>query len=180
MSSKVQENIINAVEVVLNTYENIEKLMNACKRIASESKEYDLMTNKFLRYKSDKEHWGWMIYNFTLLFKKNDKSKNIIYAMQIDMNYACVLVAKFVYNYKVDYNSYISPGDYWKFFNPLWNEDETFTHEDKDDLTLVTPDPENNYLDLNYVIFDEIPLTDITNNNVKEKIFGTFNSLATK
>lgn len=42
------ENIFNAFEVVNKTHENVKKLMEFCRVMATERKEFDLMSPKFL------------------------------------------------------------------------------------------------------------------------------------
>ncbi len=63
------ENIHNAFEIVNKTHENVEKLIEFCRVMASEKKEFDLMSPKFLRYKSDSDYWGWNIRWMFLLFQ---------------------------------------------------------------------------------------------------------------
>ncbi len=63
------ENIHNAFEVVNKTHENVEKLIEFCRVMAAEKKEFDLMSPKFLRYKSDSDYWGWNIRRMFLLFQ---------------------------------------------------------------------------------------------------------------
>ena len=63
------ENISNAVQVLYKTYENVQKLMEYCKAIASEN-GYTCMINRFLRWKSDNSYDGWLLNDFILLFQK--------------------------------------------------------------------------------------------------------------
>ena len=65
------ENIRNAFKVVYKTYENIDKLIKYCKTIC-EDNGYVVCSNKFLRWKSDNNFYGWAINNFILLFQDKE------------------------------------------------------------------------------------------------------------
>lgn len=84
------ENIFNAFEVVNKTHENVKKLMEFCRVMAIERKEFDLMSPKFLRYKSDSDYWGWNTNQMFLLFQdtqdellKNGWRDGPIYVLEI-------------------------------------------------------------------------------------------------
>lgn len=62
------ENIKSAFEVVLKTYENVDKLLRYCDLIA-EDYGYEVVTDKFLRYKSDSNYEGWFINSFIKLYQ---------------------------------------------------------------------------------------------------------------
>ena len=86
------ENIRNAFKVVYKTYENIDKLIKYCKTIC-EDNGYVVCSNKFLRWKSDNNFYGWAINNFILLFQdkedieiENGFRKGPIYSLEIDFN----------------------------------------------------------------------------------------------
>ena len=70
------ENIFNAFEVVNKTHENVDKLIKYCRTMAEERKEFELMSPKFLRYKSDVDYWGWNVRQMFLLFQ--DKQDELL------------------------------------------------------------------------------------------------------
>ena len=92
----------------------------------------------------------------------------------MDIWAACVVVTKYTYADAFNYSARISPADFWKYDEPLWK----FESEDKGACTFMKIPSDNKY-NLNSVIFTEIPLSEITADNVAEKIFGTFENLAT-
>ena len=78
--------------VVHKTYENIHKLMEYCKTIVAEKRNYINVIDKFLRYKSDNEYSGWYIKDFIILFQKksdieleNEWRDGPIYVMEIEL-----------------------------------------------------------------------------------------------
>lgn len=167
--------IKNAAAVIRKTHENVDKFLTQCKNLAkNDGSNYELLTEKFLRWSSDVYPAAWMTAVFILLFKRNDSAVNTVYGIEVDIRSACVVVAKYTYNDAFNYSARISPADFWKYDEPLWK----FESEDKGDYTFIKIPSDNKY-NLNSVIFTEIPLSEITADNVTEKIFGTFENLAT-
>ena len=180
MNSKTTDNIKNAVLVLLKTYENINKFLNACKNISKDGdSNYKLLTENFLRRKSDRDFRFWLIHEFALIYKRNDDDLNAIFGMVINLDEACVYLAKYVYNTEIDFTRYFSPAEIWRYSNPLLDiETGDFSSKIEDGLSRVIPNPENNYLDLDCVLFKRISLVEIDEINVKEKVFGTFEELS--
>ena len=167
--------IKNAAAVIRKTHENVDKFLTQCKNLAkNDGSNYELLTEKFLRWSSDVYPAAWMTSGFILLFKRKDNATNTVYGIEVDIWAACVVVTKYTYADAFNYSARISPADFWKYDEPLWK----FENDNKGDYTFMKITSDNKY-NLNSVIFTEIPLSEITADNVAEKIFGTFENLAT-
>lgn len=186
------KNIANAIQVLYKTYENVNKLMEYCKNIASDS-GYACMTDKFLRWKSDSDYSGWLVDDFILLFQKesdnlmdNQWHDGAIYVMEIclgdvdDQNILpTVYLSKFMYKDVRSWAEGCSVSNHWKFYWPLRSEDK-FLIEEKGEYVYSSPKDtkaSETYGGITQVIYDCVELTSINVNNVREKIFGTFDKL---
>lgn len=189
------ENIYNAFDVIVKTYENINKLMNYCKAIASEKGEFVLITPKFLRFKSDNNIYGWAIQSFILLFQstkddplENDWRDGPVYLMEINLyepdvyNEPMVNIAKYEYENISSWSEGCSPSNHWIFYQPLHEGHVDFEQEGNSYFGDVADneDADKRYWGLRRITGLDMPLTEITNNNAYEKIFGGFRSLMDK
>lgn len=191
------KNIKNALSVLYNTYDNIQKLMEYCKAVAKEETNYEPSEERFLRYKSDNDCSGWLLSDFILLFQNkhspNCESENgwkndAVYVLEIclgekhSINLPTIYLSKFDYGreYINKWSRGCSPAQYWAFYNPLRNKSEfDFTNfenyirsKPKDDKTSIS------YLGLKQVTIKKIDLMSITSDNLKEMIFDEFDRLA--
>ncbi len=174
-NSMTDTEIKNAAAVIRKTHENVDKFLTQCKNLAkNDGSKYELLTEKFLRWSSDVYPAAWMTDGFILLFKRKDDAVNTVYGIEVDILSACVVVIKYTYADAFNYSARISPSDFGKYDEPLWK----FESEYKGDYTFMKIPSDNKY-NLNSVIFTEIPLSEITADNVTEKIFGNFEKLAT-
>ena len=189
----LDENIHNAVSVLKNTYENIEKLMRYCQTIAEKNTDYCPAVSKFLRYKSDNDYTGWMITEFFLLFqnKHDDKLENgwrdgALYVMEInleDEDIPIVFLSKFEYGDIGSWSAGCSPASYWAFYWPIRSDE--MTYEENADYSIAIPKASmeqkiaKDYWGLKRVVTVEVPLTELASNNVKEKVFGSFKRMET-
>lgn len=192
------ENIRNAFHVVYQSYENIQKLINYCKTIGPEKSNYINVVDKFLRYKSDSSPSGWFIHDFIVLFQnkndvqlENEWRDGPIYVMEIELynveselerltDLPCIRLSKFEYNNLQDWKSGCSPTNHWRFYDPLRRNDIMNIQEDEDYLRITARDQEasnQSYLGVKKITSKRIPLTDITADNVVDKIFKTFDNL---
>lgn len=133
------ENIFNAFEVVNKTHENVEKLIEFCRIMTTERKEFDLMSPKFLRYKSDSDYWGWNTTQMFLLFQdtqdellENGWRDGPIYVLEIllydpdgcfETNEPRLEMAKFEYEDIKSFSPGVSPASYYCFTHPLYDLD---------------------------------------------------------
>ena len=189
------ENIHNAFEVVNKTHENVNNLIEFCKLMVNEKKEFDLMSPKFLRYKSDSDYWGWNTRQLFLLFQdmqdevlENGWRDGPIYVLEIllydpyecfETNEPRLELAKFEYEDIKNLPTGVSPANYYCFTHPLYDLD----YEELEDGTLVADMPEEftqRYWDVKRVVCKVELLVDVNNENAYDKIFGAFKYLKTK
>lgn len=189
------ENIRNAFKVVNKTYENINKMMNYCKTIADEGKEYVISVPKFLRWKSDVDFDGWLINDFILLFQgkddeelENEWRNGPIYVLDIDFNYddtPKVYISKFEYKNIENWSNGCSPANHSRFYWPVRNIDE-FDCKEIDNYRIWTPKKakesvaDNFYWGIKRAVSYTEELTDINADNIEEKIFDRFTWLKDK
>jgi len=186
------ENIFNAFDVVNKTHENVAKLIDFCRVVAEERKEFELISPKFLRYKSDSDYQGWNTTQMFLLFQdvqdrlcKNGWRNGPIYVLEILLydTYGCwetheprLEIAKFEYkNIKNWGSERISPTDYDAFIHPLYDVDVDYK-EMKDGI-LVAEMPEEitqKYWGVKRVVCKVSLLVDVNYENAYDVIFGTF------
>ncbi len=178
MTTKTDENIINAAAVIRKTHENVQKFLEHCKNLTKkENINYEILTKDFLRFNSDRNFYGFMYGSFTLLFKRNDDIKNIVYGIEVSVVESHVKVMKYFYNDAFNFQARISPSDIGNYNDPLWKF-ENVTEGDYTKIELP-PDVQDKYQKLSKIIYQAIPLSEITVDNVQEKIFDTFDELST-
>ena len=189
------ENIHNAFEVVNKTHENVNNLIEFCKLMVNEKKEFDLMSPKFLRYKSDSDYWGWNTRQLFLLFQdmqdevlENGWRDGPIYVLEIllydpyecfETNEPRLELAKFEYEDIKNLPTGVSTANYYCFTHPLYDLD----YEELEDGTLVADMPEEftqRYWGVKRVVCKVELLVDVNNENAYDKIFGAFKYLKTK
>lgn len=189
------ENIFNAFEVVNKTHENVNKLMEFCRTMTLEKKEFDLMSPKFLRYKSDTDYWGWNTRQMFLLFQDtqdelldNGWRDGPIYVLEIvlydpdecfDSNEPRLEMAKFEYGDIKNFSPGVSPASYYCFTHPLYDadydelEDGTFVAEMTEEIT-------QKYWGVKRVACKVSLLVDVNYENAYDTIFGAFKELKNK
>lgn len=186
------ENIFNAFEVVNKTHENVNRLMEFCRTTALEKKEFDLMSPRFLRYKSDADYWGWNITQMFLLFQdtqdellENGWRDGPVYVLDIllydpdgcfDSNEPRLEMAKFEYEDIKNFSKGVSPASYDCFYHPLYD----LEYDEWEDGTLAAEMPEEikrKYWGVKRVICRVVRLVEVNSENAYELIFGTFQKL---
>lgn len=192
----VGENIFNAFSVVEQTHKNISRLIDFCKNICDEKGEYELMSPKFLRYKSDNDFYGWNTSQIFLVFQ--DTSCDIletgwrdgpIYLFEInlfdrkwvfDEKVPMVEICKMEYKDISSWSAGVSSASYYAFKHPLYDYDYKNLEEDilyYDEFEDVFSE---RYWGVKRVVCKTFPLTEITNETAYNKIFGNFNALKNK
>ncbi len=179
MNAKTGENILNAVRVITKTHENVDKLLNCCKNLSKQDdSNYELLTEKFLRWKSDNNFYGWMLTSFILLFKRKVENEQTIYGIEINLDEVELNVVKYIYNDAVDFERYISPASHWIYYYPIHNDTDEFMQIENENYIESKPKDAENKYGLSRVVFKTFSLVEITADNVNEKVFGTFDKLA--
>ena len=191
-SNSIGKNIANAFKVVYSTYENVQKLISYLQNQAAENSGYVSCSDKFLRWNSDKNIEAWAYHSFILLFQsksdaelKNGWRDGPLYVIDInlyDFGEATVQTARFDYGDVNSLPNAVSPGDHWRFDDLLTHYDEGFIEykEENKKYTGEIKDIEKadrRYWGLRRVKGQYFPLSDITVENVCEKIFGVFDKL---
>ncbi|MGN0355612.1 MAG: hypothetical protein ACI4EI_11140 [Muricoprocola sp.] len=190
------ENIRNAVQVLYKTYASISKLMDQC-RAESDDHGYLLMSDKFLRWRSDNNSDAWLLNSMILVFQRRDDpecdSKNgwkdaPVYTMEVclglkdDSNYEPELVlSKFEYTNITEWPEGCSPADHWGFHQPIHpGKKFPFTMTEKGSFKIFTPTSAKKakgYWNLKRAVSLSFPLVDVTSSNMEEMIFGSFDKL---
>ncbi|MCL2059609.1 MAG: hypothetical protein FWH01_11245 [Oscillospiraceae bacterium] len=191
-NNNVGENIVNAFSVVYKTYESIQKLISLLLTYSREKDDYIACSEKFLRYKSDQDIYGWAVNDFILVFqnKNNIELENgfrngPIYVLEINLgeyDEPQILVARFDYDDMNALPSIISPSNFWEFYNPLYNIDGIMDYflddENKFEARVMDETKKARYWGINHIKGFYIPLMSMNADNACELIFGGFDSLA--
>lgn len=179
----VDKKILNAFDIAAETHENISKLIKSCKKLCKES-GYEVLTKDFIHWWTCNDNddpilpssASWSTRWFILLFKRKDDRKNTLYMMEVNLTVPNVTAAKFIYNYEVDYSEMIKNYKFDSYSFPV-NMDDRYSYKEINGFTKATLKT-NKKSWANCVWFDEFSLSEIRGDNVREKIFGTFDKLA--
>ncbi|WP_241079673.1 hypothetical protein [Natranaerofaba carboxydovora] len=185
-------NIKNAFDVVLKTYENIDKLMRYCDICAYECSYIPSTESHFLRYKSDPDYNGWLITSFIKLYQSTEDEElenywqdGPIYGMNIYLlSEPSIYLAKYEFEDMSAWeHGYFSNRDFW-FASPLrpdeyGNEFEIEILQNENLYFVSTPhnDKKHKYLDMKRAVFTYIDMLQVTSENVEELIFNEFDKL---
>lgn len=186
------ENIVNAFRVVSKTYENIDKLIEYCHAMcAKKETHYAAAVSKFLRFTAKNDFDGWYIQEFYLLFQDTNDKKiengwraGPLYVMEINLtekDIPTIYLSKFEYNDISEWSAGCRNKDFLLFFQPLRDKDMIVKTDNDKTVRIAPPSPGKEFNEfwegLKQVTTREIPLMDVTSQNVKEKVFGTFATL---
>ena len=184
----MDKTIAQAFDIAVETHENIGKLIKRCKSMCKESGyEHWKKKGDFLHWFESAEPRSWSTWLIMLFFKRKiDVTKNSVYVMEINLYYPRITVSRFIYPYKFDYDEVLNRNlgsslALYDIYNwPVNNVDDKYFLEKINGLTKITMPNDSKYNKFNasHVWFTEFPLSEINSNNVKEKIFGTFDKLA--
>lgn len=187
----LSDNIKNAFNVVVKTYDNVLKLMNYCDEVA-ESMGYVPVTDKFLRQRSDLNKNGWLYRSLFKIYQdKNDiliegseLREGPIYSIEFNFEDEPVCcIGKFEYENMMGFKKQISPGDSWLFYYPTLPGDnrlDFFKIDSEYTYSVPKEKYKSSYWGLNRAIFRCTDLTQINSENLNTIIFGEFNILKNK
>lgn len=184
------ENIRKAFEIVVKTYENVDKLMKYCD-VASEDLGYIALHQRFLRYKSDVEPLGWLTSEFIKVYQHkegraldNSFYDGPVYVMEINFDDGpFIYVSKLEYEDISTWDAKLRPGDYWGFSNPICEDNENFkVGKLEDEGNLFESVPKNQavkdeYWGFERAVFIKHDLTVVRRGNIQDIIFDTFDKL---
>ena len=185
----LNDNIKNAFTVVRNTHKNIEKLMKYCDNI-SEKNGYASVTEKFLRYKSDKYVEGWLLDGFVKLYQnlsdndfENEWKNGPVFVFEINLDKEPIInISMFLYNDIENWETGISPRQHWAFYCPV-NLDmegiEKSLIDEAKQIYLIDADENvsNNYWSLNRIYTLSYKLTDLNSETTNKLVFKNFDLL---
>lgn len=185
----LDKNIENAFEVVRKTYENVEKMMSFIDEKSIEY-GYEPVISRFLRYRSDMSIWGWMCNELIKIYQSEEDSMlpsewkdGLIYTVSFDF-YGEPKVVVSAFNFDIEkWGKGISPADIWAFSEPLdIDYEERFIHTkmEDNDFWIVKPVNEETtqrYWEFNYAIYREYKISEMTSDNINEKIFREFEKM---
>ncbi len=175
----MDKTIVDAFEIAEKTHENIAKLIKRCKSLCKES-GYELFKKRgdFLHWFEAAEPSSWSTMWFILLFRRKDNEKNSVYVVEVNLTDSFVRVARFIYPHEMDYDN-IRTDDISVYSWPINNQHNKYSVEKFDDFTKITPPQDRKYnFGISHIWLAKFPLSEIKSDNVKEKIFGTFDKLA--
>jgi len=191
------ENIVNAFKVVIETYENVDKLMSYLKSQAVEKKEFICHTDKFLRWRTDNAPDGWLYTDFILVFQDmNDKKlrkrwrDGPLYVFNVDFmtgdKEPIVYIARYDYEKISEWKwDVISPADHGFFADPLIDSsgimEYEYTNGGEEYVGKIKNKNNPKYKGLKSIQGIEVPLMDIDGQEkAYEIVFGGFKKLAEK
>lgn len=166
------ENIHNAFSVVFKTFQNIEKLMNQCKR-ELEQERYYMPTERFLRYRSDLCWEGWICWSFILLFQRradgvvmdNGWIDGSVYAVEINVDsetcqVPLVYIAKMDFEGMSTWSEGCSPSNHSLFYQAIHEEEP------------------QSFWGLKQIRKKSVELTELRPDNYRDIVFGMIERLS--
>ena len=173
----MDKTIKRAFDIAVETHENIAKLIKRCKSLCRESGYEHLKKGRerdFITWFDMIEPRSWSTRWFILPFRRKDSEKKAVYVMEINLYFPRVTVGKFVYEYTLDYSNIDRDIDSYSL--PVDEYRDEYLYEEINGFTKATLRANKSWA--NCIWFTEFPLSEITADNIQEKIFGTFDKLA--
>ena len=173
----MDKTIKRAFDIAVETHENIAKLIKRCKSLCRESGYEHLKKGRerdFITWFDTLEPRSWSTRWFILPFRRKDSEKKAVYVMEINLYFPRVTVGKFVYEYTLDYSNIDRDIDSYSL--PVDEYRDEYLYEEINGFTKATLRANKSWA--NCIWFTEFPLSEITADNIQEKIFGTFDKLA--
>ncbi|MEC2056091.1 hypothetical protein I6J18_01910 [Peribacillus psychrosaccharolyticus] len=168
------ENITTAIEIVKETYANLEVLFAEMDRIGEEE-GYITLTPRFLRWKSDTDSDGWMTSDFIKLYqvendplseKLPDLRTGSLFGVEIDLEgqeeYPTISLIRYTYDYSA-WTRMPAVSDHWLFYYPF-RDKNLFEIDQKDKVWTSLPleKAKKRYWGIQRAVGIDIPLIDIT------------------
>lgn len=193
----MNEETIKAFTLVHDAHKSVQEFISRCISLAEEKGEFEIApmtgSNTFLRWNSDKNANAWSYTDFIITFQQCSDAKlqngyrnGALYILEInfDSDWFVIPTANIArYDYDNIANNWssgpISPSDHWIFYDPLYNGVIEYPEYGSGEMYCGEADePLTRYWGLKRVMGYEMPLSEITAENVYQKIFGTFKVLS--
>ncbi len=174
-TNNLGQNITTAINVLYETYQNL-NLMFSEMDIIAEEEGFVSLSPKFLRWKSDSNTNGWLTNNFVKLYQLEDKSmmanvpdlrEGYMFCVEIelgeeDVNYPLITLSKFTFDYR-SWSRLPGVSDHWIFHNPFRDESQ-FNIDEKEGLCTSKPHQKTKkkYWGLQEAIGRSFPLLNVT------------------
>ncbi|AZB44651.1 hypothetical protein CEF21_21470 [Bacillus sp. FJAT-42376] len=122
------QNISAAVEVLLETYKNLEIFFSELDRVGEEE-GFVTLTPRFMRWKSDTDYTGWLIQDFLKLYQLEadpvsetfpDLRIGNLFGVEVRLNEKYPVLS--LIRYDVDYSHWTrmpAVSDHWVFYGPF-------------------------------------------------------------
>jgi hypothetical protein len=192
ISKTLGENINTAVSVLLETYKNLDLLFTKMDRIGKEE-GFVSLTPRFMRWKSDADHNGWLTSNFIKLYQKEtdplathllELREGPLFGIEVDLDrdegYPIISLVEYTYDYSM-WTRMPSLADHWVFWIPFRNEND---FEIKEENGLWSSELNNKknlakrYWGIQKAISRDIPLMEVSSaEDIKNKVFDRLKAL---
>ena len=166
------ENITTAIEIIKETYANLEVLFAEMDRIGEEE-GYITLTPRFLRWKSDTDSNGWMTSNFIKLYQveSNPPTEKVtdltgpLFGIEVDLEgeeYPTLSLIRYTYDYSA-WTRMPAVSDHWLFYSPF-REENFFEIDQIENVWTSIPieKAKKRYWGIQRAVAIDIPLIDIT------------------
>jgi hypothetical protein len=185
------QNISNAVAVLKETYKNLNLLFSELDRVG-EKEGFVSLTPRFLRWKSDSAHEGWLTDNFIKLYQLEEDpilNESIglrdgdLYGIEVDLEGEEGYPTLSLIRYQFDYSKWTripAISDHWVFWGPFRIE-KFFDIYQNDGIWTSVPleKGKERYWGIQNAAAIDIPLLSIASSeDIKTKIFQQFGSLS--
>lgn len=189
IKSNLGQNISTAVNVLIETYKNLDSLFIELDRIGEEE-GFLTLTPRFMRWKSDSDPAGWLTSNFIKLYQlekdpdfPNDLGlkSGSLFGVEVDLltnEYPVISLIRYTFDYS-QWAKLPSISDHWIFFGPF-RYDNFFNIFEEDGLWTSEPldKAKKRYWGIQKAVSRDIPLIEITTpESIRTKIFQELDQL---
>ena len=184
---------MDSFRIVRESHETVKNFIGKCFELAESKKEFTVAPTKtrfrILRWNTNEDYRGWSYLSLITVFQcmkdrrlpQSEWRNGSLYVLQVSFNYnlyqeptACI--AKYDYESMSGWDD-LSVGDHWKFYEPLY-EQMNFEHIGRK-YYAFSETPLARYNGLTQITGIVIPLSEITEDNIYEKVFDEFMKLRT-
>jgi hypothetical protein len=188
-TTNLGQNISTAVEVLRETYKNLNLLFAELDRIG-ENEGFIPITPKFLRWKSDSDYDGWLTTNFIKLYQLEkdptlpnipDMKEGYLYGIEVDLgedDYPVISLIRYNFDYS-DWTRMPGVSDHWIFWGPF-RMDNFFEINEAEGLwtSMTLERAKRRYWGMENAVSRSIPLLSITSpEEIRTKIFQELENL---